>query len=62
MRGLDAEQLQTAALTPDVAVEVLSPKDRWNEVEEKIAVYLASDANLVLIVDPKSRRARSAIA
>lgn len=41
---------------PDLAVEILSPDDRWSEIEEKVAEYLARGVRLVWLVDPRSRR------
>ena len=41
---------------PDLAVEILSPGDRWSETEEKVADYLAGGARLVWLVDPRERR------
>jgi Uma2 family endonuclease len=38
---------------PDLAVEVLSPRDRWNDVHAKVADYLAAGTRLVWIVDPR---------
>lgn len=40
---------------PDLAVEVLSPSNRWSEVRRKIEQYFASGARLVWIVDPEAR-------
>jgi Uma2 family endonuclease len=40
---------------PDLAVEVRSPNDRDDEVEEKIRMWLASGSLLVWDVDPESR-------
>ncbi len=40
---------------PDVAVEVRSPNDRDDEVEEKVGVWLAAGRLLVWVVDPESR-------
>jgi Uma2 family endonuclease len=40
---------------PDLAVEVLSPNDRDDEVEEKVRIWLAAGSLLVWIVDPESR-------
>jgi Uma2 family endonuclease len=36
---------------PDLAIEILSPSDRWSEVEETIADYLGAGARLVWVVD-----------
>jgi Uma2 family endonuclease len=40
---------------PDLAVEVRSPNDRDDEVEEKVLVWLAAGSLLVWTVDPESR-------
>jgi Uma2 family endonuclease len=38
---------------PDLAVEVVSPWDRWFEVEEKVAEYLRAGTREVWVVDPR---------
>jgi Uma2 family endonuclease len=40
---------------PDLAVEVLSPGDSYEEVEEKVEDWLASGARVVWIVNPRRR-------
>jgi Uma2 family endonuclease len=40
---------------PDLAVEVLSPGDKAEEIDEKIALYFTAGARLVWIVNPKRR-------
>ena len=40
---------------PDVAVEVISPTDRYTEVEEKVADWLAAGALAVIVIDPRRR-------
>jgi Uma2 family endonuclease len=40
---------------PDLAVEVRSPNDRDEEVEEKIQLWLAAGSQLVWDVDPRAR-------
>lgn len=40
---------------PDLAVEVRSPNDRDDEVEEKTRMWLAAGSLLVWVVDPESR-------
>jgi Uma2 family endonuclease len=40
---------------PDLAVEVVSPGDRYEEIQEKIADYFHSGTRLVWIVEPKNR-------
>ena len=43
---------------PDVAFEVISPNDRYTEVEEKVADYLAAGTLAVVVVDPRRRTVR----
>lgn len=38
---------------PDLAVEVVSPNDRFAEVEEKVADWLATGTRMVFIVNPQ---------
>ncbi|MBI4618382.1 MAG: Uma2 family endonuclease [Planctomycetes bacterium] len=40
---------------PDLAIEVVSPSDRWNEVMGKVAEYLAAETRVVWVVTPKNR-------
>jgi Uma2 family endonuclease len=40
---------------PDLAVEVLSPFDRFSSVMEKVRDYLDNGARLVWVIDPKGR-------
>lgn len=40
---------------PDLAVEVISPNDRYTEVAEKIAEWLAYGVRLVFVVDPRRK-------
>ena len=40
---------------PDLAVEVISPNDRYIEVEEKVADWLAAGVQLVVLVNPRNR-------
>ena len=40
---------------PDLAVEVVSPNDRFAEVEEKVADWLAADTRMVLIANPRGK-------
>ena len=53
LRGLRGDDLEVPRLSPDVAVEVLSPDDRRIDVASKIATYLAAGSMLVVIVDPQ---------
>ena len=55
------ERLTTGRVTgywpgaPDLAVEVISPNDRYTEVEEKVADWLAAGVQLVVLVNPRNR-------
>ena len=40
---------------PDVAVEVISPNDRYTEVEEKVADWLEAGCRAVIVVNPRRR-------
>jgi Uma2 family endonuclease len=37
---------------PDLAVEVMSPTDKWSDVSKKVRLYLDNGASMVWIVDP----------
>jgi Uma2 family endonuclease len=41
---------------PDLAVEVISPSDTYNEVEEKVALWLQHGTRMVVTVNPRRRR------
>jgi len=41
---------------PDLAVEVISPDERWRNTEEKIADCFTAGTQLFWIVDPQKRR------
>ena len=43
---------------PDIAIEVISPNDRYTEVEEKVADYLAAGTPVVIVVNPRRRTVR----
>ncbi|HEX8391641.1 MAG TPA: Uma2 family endonuclease [Longimicrobium sp.] len=40
---------------PDLAVEVVSPYDRYGEVRTKVREYIAAGTRMVLVVDPENR-------
>lgn len=42
---------------PDLAVEVVSPNDRWSQVEGKALHWLAAGARAVVVIDPPLRTA-----
>ncbi|HEY1428227.1 MAG TPA: Uma2 family endonuclease [Candidatus Tumulicola sp.] len=46
----DAE-LEFPPISPDVAIEILSPDDRRIDVDDKISVYLRGGSSLVIVVD-----------
>ncbi len=39
---------------PDLAVEVVSPSDRFDDVIEKVAEYLAAGTRLVWVIQPRT--------
>lgn len=41
---------------PDVVVEVVSPNDRWTELEQKAALWIAFGVREVWVADPVTRR------
>lgn len=49
------ERLQKPPFSPDIAIEVRSPKDDLPYLREKIERYLATGSVLVLDVDPATR-------
>jgi Uma2 family endonuclease len=53
--GLPSEFVEGA---PDLAVEVMSPSDRWPEVERKAGEFLAAGAMAVWVLDPEHQVAR----
>jgi len=55
LRGKTGDELEVPHLSPDVAVEVLSPDDRRPDVDDKIATYLSAGSTAVIVVDPKHR-------
>lgn len=42
-------------VSPNIAVEILSPRDRRSDIEEKTRVYLAAGTELVILVDPQAQ-------
>ena len=43
------------SVAPDLVFEVLSPSDRWSEVQVKVAEYLDADVRAVCVVDDDTR-------
>ncbi len=40
---------------PDLAVEIVSPNDRYTEVDEKVAAWLDHGTRMVVVVNPRRR-------
>ena len=47
-----------ARLAPDLAAEVISPNDKYEEVDEKIEEYLRAGVRLVWIISPRNHTIR----
>ena len=43
---------------PDLVVEVISPSDKYTDVEAKVSGWLASGARMVIVVNPRRRSVR----
>ena len=43
---------------PDLAVEVISPNDRYTEVEAKVLEWLDAGTRMVIVVNPRTRTVR----
>lgn len=46
------------ATPPELIVEIVSPSDRWREVEDKIEEYFGIGVERVWVVDPESQTVR----
>lgn len=46
-------------VVPEVAIEVRSPDDRWPALLAKVAEYLNAGVEVVVVLDPDSRTART---
>ncbi len=55
LQTLSDQELQTPPLAPDVAVEILSPGDRRDDVDDKIGTFMRAGSSLVIVVDPAKR-------
>ena len=42
---------------PDLAIEVISPNDRYSDVEEKVADWLAAGTSMVVLLNPRNHTA-----
>jgi Uma2 family endonuclease len=52
---LSREERQAPPFAPTIAVEVVSPGDRADDVDDKIGTYLRAGTTLVIVADPRSR-------
>ena len=43
------------SIAPDLAVEVVSPNDRWTRIEEKVQEYLRAGVRLIWVIDPTTK-------
>jgi Uma2 family endonuclease len=43
-------------LVPDLAIEVVSPTDRYSEIDDKVESYLGDGVQIVWVVDPQRRK------
>lgn len=43
-------------VAPDLVIEVVSPNDRWTEINEKISEYLDCGVRAVWVIDPRTQR------
>jgi Uma2 family endonuclease len=41
---------------PDLAIEVISPNDLYDEVDEKVAEWLEHGTRMVIVVNPRRKR------
>jgi Uma2 family endonuclease len=55
-RGLTADE-GYCEIAPDLAVEVVSPKEKVNKLDQKIVEYLDAGVPLVWVINPGTRRA-----
>jgi len=51
----EQEATDVPSIAPDVVVEVLSPDDRPDDVEDKLRVYLATGVRVIFLVDPDKK-------
>jgi Uma2 family endonuclease len=51
-----AQRKQFLPLCPDFALELRSPSDRLQDVQDKVAEYVANGARLVWLLDPERRQ------
>jgi Uma2 family endonuclease len=55
-RAVDIDDdLGFVTVVPDLVGEVVSPRDSFSDVEEKVLAWLTAGTRLVIVVDPKTR-------
>ena len=57
----DAGSAAYLSIAPDLAVEIVSPNDRWSTVTGKVDAYLAAGVRLVWVIEPSRRGAGIAV-
>ena len=55
LRPLTAKERQTPSVAPEIIVEILSPDDRQDDIDEKRRVYFKWGVTLELIANPETR-------
>lgn len=50
-----SEEVEIPLGSPSVAVEILSPDDRWSDLADKIATYVRAGTALVIVIDPRAQ-------
>jgi Uma2 family endonuclease len=45
------------ALVPDMVAEIISPNDRYSEIDEKVDTYLSDGVRLIWVLDPQRCKA-----
>lgn len=55
MGDASEDDLEAPLMAPNIAVEILSPRDKREYLAHKVEVYLATGAEAVVVVDPDKR-------
>jgi Uma2 family endonuclease len=55
MGDATVEEIEAPLFPPNVAVEIRSPGDSRADLEDKIAVFLRAGADVVIVVNPRTR-------
>ena len=54
-RNLEEDERERPRIAPDIAFEILSPRESRRRISEKTELYLRHGARLVAVLDPKTR-------